>query len=194
MNKTTLFIIAVIVALAQLAASLSMVFTQEDVLANGKTFKFKTRPVDPTDPFRGAYLSLYFEADQFETDTTINIDSGDKAFVTIALDSAGFAAVKSISKEKPHAGDYLSVRVRYANKRTNENTKIIHFEYPFDQYYIEESKAKRVEEDYDRANAGQENQLAYAIIKIKNGNSAIQDLIINGKSATDIMKEFNRGK
>jgi uncharacterized membrane-anchored protein len=193
-NKTILFIIAVIVALIQLAAPLSVVFTQEDVLANGKEFKFKTRPVDPTDPFRGAFLALHFDADRFEGDTTINIKEGDKAFVTIGLDSAGFVAVKSISKEKPDAGDYLSVRVRWADKWQKENRKIIHFDFPFDEYYIEESKAKRVEEDYDRANDEKENQLAYAVIKIKDGDSAIQDLIINGKSATDIMKELNKGK
>jgi uncharacterized membrane-anchored protein len=193
MNKTILFIIALIVALAQLAAPLSVVFKQEDVLANGKTYKFKTRPVDPTDPFRGAYLSLSFEADKFQGDSSINIKMGDKAFATIENDSAGFAAVKGISLEEPNAGDYLSVRVRWADQRKKENVKIIHFDYPFDQYYIEESKAKKAEEDYDAAN-DDKNQLAYAVIRIKEGNSAIQDLIINGKSAKDIVKEFNRSK
>ena len=56
MKTLYIFILFIIVVCAQLFVPSQMIFQQEDVLKTGTAFKFKTQPVDPSDPFKGKYI------------------------------------------------------------------------------------------------------------------------------------------
>jgi uncharacterized membrane-anchored protein len=191
-----LFVIGMV--LAQWAVPASVIMEQEDVLANGTAYKFKTRPLDPTDPFRGSYMNLSFEANNYKTDTLAVFETGEKVFVSLDTDSAGFATIKTVAHKKPtEPGDFLTARVSYSSRigkisrqhsaSPNEDKQQVFIDYPFEKYYVEESKASDAEKSYWDANAANK-QVAYAIIKVKDGDSAIEDLIINGKPILEIVR------
>ena len=50
------FIIFIVVAIAQLFIPTQMILNQETILKTGKPYRFKTQPVDPSDPFKGKYI------------------------------------------------------------------------------------------------------------------------------------------
>ena len=61
LNKKWTTISFFILVLVQLAVPSFMILTQEEIQTEGKAFRFKTRPVDPYDLFRGKYITLTFE-------------------------------------------------------------------------------------------------------------------------------------
>jgi uncharacterized membrane-anchored protein len=167
-----------------------MVMEQERILAEGKLYKFKTQPIDPTDPFRGSYLVLRFEANQFSIDTVTKFSPQEQIFVSLENDGNGFAKVTGISKEKPVEKDYLIAKVSYSNSYNKDGKQTIWIDYPFEKFYVEESKASKAERIYWKANRDS-SQTAYALIKVRDGRSAIADLIINEKSIHEILKSIN---
>ncbi len=63
-------------------------------------------------------------------------------------------------------------------------------EYPFDRFYLEESKAPEAERAYWEANRDT-TQVAYALVAVKNGHAALKDVMINNKSVIDVVNELN---
>lgn len=57
-------ILLIVLFAIQLAIPGYMIFEQNQILTEGTAYKFKTRPIDPYDPFRGRYVTLAFEANQ----------------------------------------------------------------------------------------------------------------------------------
>ena len=57
LSKKIIFPLFILVALAQLFVPAKMILDREDVLSTGTAFNFKTRPIDPTDPFRASISS-----------------------------------------------------------------------------------------------------------------------------------------
>jgi uncharacterized membrane-anchored protein len=167
-----------------------MIAAQENLHDEGKVFRFKTQPVDPSDPFRGKYITLTFEADTFEKKGEEWI-TGEKIFVVITEDQDGFAAIADVSKKKPDPSvNYVEAVVDYqtSSKLRGGN---VHVNYPFGRFYMEESKAKPAENVYMEANRNDSTQVAYAIVHVKNGNAALSDVIINDRSIVDIIRELN---
>ena len=88
-NKTTYIILFILVVIAQWFVPMQMITEQEDVIATGKTLKFKTAPIDPYDAFRGKYIFLNFENNRvLATAETRKLNFNDEIFVTFK-DSAG---------------------------------------------------------------------------------------------------------
>ena len=113
-NKKILFSLFALMVLAQLLAPSQMIYDQENILANGKLFKFKTQPVDPNDPFRGKYISLSFEQNKIFVKNSTNFHEGETVFVKLKTDTNGFAKITSISKTEPAEDlDYLKLKINY---------------------------------------------------------------------------------
>ncbi|GAA4275872.1 GDYXXLXY domain-containing protein [Aquimarina mytili] len=170
------FIGFVIVALIQIFVPLQMIWQQEDVLSSGEVYKFKTRPIDPTDPFRGKYITLQYEMNSFTMADTTYIQ-GDKIFVYIENDDAGYAKVHSLSKTDLRLDkDYVIAKV------TGNHKDVINFKLPFDRFYMEETKAYDAEKAYRENNRNNTQNDVYALVHIKEGKSVLKDVIINGIS------------
>ncbi|MFT5167986.1 MAG: putative membrane-anchored protein [Saprospiraceae bacterium] len=173
--KKTLFPAFIILALAQLYVPAGMILKQENVLKTGKAFKFKTAPFDPYDPFRGKYIWLSFEANTVEVPVESEWEYDAFVYVTLTTDKEGFAKIASVSEEKPtDSPDF--VQAKSWGKSTADSLLTVN--YLFDRFYMEESKAVEAEQTYVEAQRDS-SMIAYALVKVKNGNAVIENVFID---------------
>jgi uncharacterized membrane-anchored protein len=184
MNSKKIIILAfILVALVQIYVPAKIILDRAIVLSSGKEFKFKTAPIDPSDPFRGKYISLNFDENTIDIQNTGNWTRGETVFVVLETGNNGFAKIRSASKARPlHNQDFLKAKVNYV-----DGSKLS-IEYPFDRFYMEESKAYNAELTYRRV-LPDTSQVAYALVNIKNGESVLKDVLINGISIREIVKQ-----
>jgi len=175
-----------LMCISQWYVPLAMIKDQEEVLSSGKVFRFKTRPVDPSDPFRGKYITLDFEAAAFPDNSSRVWERGQKIFVLLGEDSDGFARIVDLVEDNPDPEvDYVEAEVSFVD---GENVSIT---YPFERFYLEESRASDAEKVYRDANRNDSTQTAHAVVRIKNGKPALEDVMINDRSIVDIVRELN---
>ena len=191
--KNKIFWFFLLLVLVQWYVPGSMVLEQENILKTGKAFKFKTAPIDPADPFRGRYVSLNFEATQFETnldsDWDYEKDNYSKVYVHLGEDSLGFAKITDLSRDRPDSEiDYIKASTGAIYPNEKEGFKRINIDYPFDRFYMDEFKAPAAETIYREAQRDS-NQVAYALVKIKEGNAVIENVMVNDKPIADWVEE-----
>ena len=187
MNSKKLLLTAfILVALVQLYVPAKMIWDRENVIETGIEYKFKTAPIDPSDPFRGKYITL-----NYDENTAIVSDGqdwvlGESIYVSLTTDNLGFAKIKSVSKTKPTDNEsFIKAKVRFSSGNSSNKLTI---DYPFDRYYMEESKAYDAELIY-RQSQQDTNQVTYALVSIKNGDAVLKDVLIDGTSIREIVKE-----
>lgn len=182
-------ILFVVMVIAQWFVPLSMIVGQENVLTDGKIFKFRTAPIDPSDPFRGKYITLQFRESTFPVDTSLHLTPNEVIYVTVDEDTDGFAVIKTVSQEIPvNTEDYVTAKAGFMF-----NDSLLNIRYPFEQFYMEESKASEAERAYWDANRDS-TQIAFALVAVRNGKTALKDVIVNGKSVRDLVDEMNKAK
>ncbi|WP_289046619.1 GDYXXLXY domain-containing protein [uncultured Olleya sp.] len=175
MKTIYLFILFVVLALIQLSVPATMVFNNQSVLNSGTAYKFKTRPIDPTDPFRGKYITLSFDMNKAKTTDTIWENNSD-IYVYLKTDSLGYAAVKTVSPFKINTNDDFVIAQTYGYY---QKSNIIKFMLPFKRFYMEESKAYPAEVAYRKASRQALVNNTYALVYVKNGYSVLEDVFIN---------------
>ena len=186
-RKKLLFTAFILVALVQLYVPAKMILDKENVIETGIEYKFKIAPTDPSDPFRGRYITL-----SYDENTTIVSDGqdwvrGESIYVSLTTDYLGFAKIKSVSKTKPTDNEsFIKAKVRFSSG--NSPNKLLTIDYPFNRYYMEESKAYYAELIY-RQSQQNANQVTYALVSIKNGDAVLKDVLIDGTSIREIVKE-----
>jgi uncharacterized membrane-anchored protein len=183
-TKNILLIAFFIVAIIQLAVPLQMVSHNNDVLETGKLYKFKTQPIDPYDPFRGKYISLYFEEDAISIAHEINVDKGIYAVLTT---KNGFAKVSKITTQEPKNGDYIKLKEARIYKSADLWNVSLNFS--FNRFYMNEYKAAEAEKNFNQAVSNIQNNV-YALVAVKNGEAIVKDVIINNLS----IKEYKPKK
>ena len=189
--KKFLFPIFILVVLAQLYVPFKMILDKEKVLDKGTYFKFITAPVDPTDPFRGKYITLSFKENTVVVSDNSEWVKGETAFALLENDTAGFAKIKSLSKTPPIQEDvpFVKVSIRYVSAQNDdEGTKTVRIKYPFDRYYMEESKAYEAELAY-RDSRRDSTSIAYALVAVDKGEAVLEDVIIDGRPIRKVAKE-----
>ncbi len=185
MKTLHIFIIFIIVALAQLFIPAQMILDQEDVLDTGTVYKFRTQPVDPSDPFRGKYITLSYDINSGESNDTLWTRKQD-AYVYIEKDNSGFAKLYKVSREPLDIdNDYVIAEVNWYNKKTKKLT----FNLPFDRFYMEETKAKPAEDAYRKAQRDSLSNNIYGLVYIKDGKAVLKDVIINDVSIAKYVEE-----
>jgi len=191
MNSKKIIILAfILVTLVQIYVPAKIILDRAIVLRSGKEFKFKTAPIDPSDPFRGKYINLNFNENTVEIQNKENWTNGETVFVLLATDSNGFAKIRSVSKVKPLDNqDFLKAKVDFI---IYDGSKLS-IEYPFERFYMEESKAYDAELTYNRT-LRDTSQLTYALVNIKNGESVLKDVMINGIPIREIVKQEQQNR
>jgi len=173
--------IVMIMILAQWFVPASMVYTQESAIAHGNVYKFKTEPVDPTDPFRGKYITLNFEINAYATNDSL-WDTKDRGYAYFTKDADGFAILDQLTSEKiPSTLDYVVVDIRYRDQNK------VFFSLPFDVYYMEETKAYDAEISHRNAQESNVNT-TFAIVHIKDDVAVLTDVKINNISIKDYVE------
>ena len=187
MNSKKLLLTAfILVALVQLYVPAKMIWDRENVIETGIEYKFKTAPIDPSDPFRGKYITLNYDENTAIVSDGQNWVLGESIYVSLTTDNLGFAKIKSVSKTKPTDNEsFIKAKVRFSSGKSSNKLTI---DYPFDRYYMEESKAYNAELIY-RQSQQDTNQVTYALVSIKNGDAVLKDVLIDGTSIREIVKE-----
>lgn len=177
--KTLRIALFILLALAQLAVPASMIWKRQHTLREGRLWKFRTAPVDPVDAVRGRYLALRFEAEDFSYDGALPF--GETAYVTLKEDADGFAAVDRISREPTKADNVVQVdRFGFYDKKA-------HVSFPFDTFWVSEANAHAAENAF-AAHSHRGTGGAYATVRIRQSDAAIEDLYVAGKPLRDYLR------
>ena len=185
MNKQYLILLLSLLVIAQLGVAGRMVFQQEKIIQKGQQFFFKAAPVDPHDPFRGKYMTLRFEAEQYESTDTTNWQRKEEVYVLLTTDVDGFAKILDLSTSPP--GDdqpYFKATINYSH--TQESLTYVELLFPFNRYYMEESKAPEAEKIYREA-LQQNKENIYAVVFINQGKSVLEDVRIGDNSIKNLV-------
>lgn len=187
MNAKKLILTAfVMVVLAQWYVPAKMIFDRETVLSSGKEYKFRAAPLDPSDPFRGKYITLRFSDTRFPLPPGEEWYPGEDVYVSLTTDREGFARIQSVNKKAPHKGtDYVKAKVHYV---ADDSVKTILVEYPFERFYMEEAKAPRAERVYNESLRDTTKQ-TYAQVSIMGNTAVLKDVLIDGVSIKELAKE-----
>lgn len=183
MRKKVLLILGIVVAL-QLLVPVSMILKHERILRTGEIYRFKTRPIDPADPFQGRYVWLGFENDYIPgtNEKEQTPEYNDRVFVTLSIDADGFCRLKNWSRKKPETGAFLKLTYLGPendwNRPTGKSTyKGLRFGLPFDRFYMEEKKAPRAE---TLVREGTRTTNCWATVRILNGAALIENVYVAG--------------
>lgn len=194
----------VVMAAAQWYVPGSMIFESEKTANEGIEYKFKTAPVDPSDPFRGKYVTLSFLAEEYNPIDTneIHFSSYQSVYVSVVPDNEGFAKIVKLTADPPEDDvDYFAATFQYgqnARLTTFPDTSFmakpyIQLEFPFQTFYVEETKASEIEKQYWEQRMDSTVN-CYAVVRIREGHSTLVDVRMNDRSFTDIIREINESK
>lgn len=187
-GKVVLFGFAIMV-LVQLYLPLKMIWDRESIINYGVECKFRTAPVDPNDPFRGKYITLSYEDNVVDIEPEEEWSSGELIYVTLTTDSDGFTTIGSISKVAPdnltEDQIYLKTKVDYVLYHESNTLRV---EYPFNRFYMSEFKAYDAELVYNESQRDT-TSVTYALVSIKDGEALLKDILIDGVSIGEIVKE-----
>jgi uncharacterized membrane-anchored protein len=192
MNKKNIILPAfILVALVQLFVPAKMILDNENVLKEGTEYKFKTAPIDPSDPFRGKYITLSYSENTVDISSEQDWEVGETIYVLISTDMAGFAKINSVTKDKPSShNNFVKATVSFV---TDDNSNKLTINYPFDRYYMEESKAYDAELTYQQSHQNT-SQVTYALVSIKDGEAVLKDVYIGGTPIREIVKKNQEDK
>ncbi|RZJ70691.1 GDYXXLXY domain-containing protein [Flavobacterium sp.] len=185
------FIALAIAFVAQLFVPAQMIFERESIIDEGTAFKFKTAPIDPSDPFRGKYVYLNFELDEIHRPDSKKWADQTQAYVVLGEDENGFAKAIGLSA----SAEKNSVKARIIANNYDDQIRII---LPFDHFYMDEFKAPAAEKAYTRATIVQalpeSSSVCYAVVSVKDGEAVVTDVMIDGKSIREIASEMLQTK
>ncbi|MDO5979750.1 GDYXXLXY domain-containing protein [Flavivirga spongiicola] len=186
MKTIHIFTIFIIVVLIQLFIPSQMIFNQEQILKKGKVYKFKTQPVDPTDPFKGKYINLNYEIDSYKTNDSL-WQRHEEIYVYLTKDSLGFAKIDTIARTliPNNNNDYIKTKAGWYSNYTNK----LSVEFSFNRYYMEETKAYDAEIAVRNRQRDSLPNNTYALVYVKNGEVVLNDVIIDEISIKDYVEK-----
>jgi uncharacterized membrane-anchored protein len=189
MKRPGTLILALLIAV-QFGAVLTLIRSREHILNAGDAFRFKTRPIDPADPFQGRYVSLGFEDDYIPVPNiqATGLRYREPIYARIESDAEGFARFTAWSRERPKTGAYL--KTRYLGERGHWDADGrrsaslgLHVDMPFNRFYMEEAKAPRAEAAVREATRSTN---CWAVVRILNGKAVVEDVVAKGISLRDL--------
>lgn len=179
-----------LMVIAQWIVPIQMIRSSESVLTEGEVYKFKTQPIDPSDPFRGKYVVLNFDVEQFETDTLQRFEQDQEVYAQLTTDRRGFVKISELFTEQPEVIDNTILKTRVGYAWPVEGKQRVSLRLPFDRFYVEESKAQAAEQAYWEAQRDS-LQVTYALVRVHNGQAIIENVMINDRPILEIVKEMN---
>ena len=175
-----------ILSAIQIYVAAKMIYIHETTLTKGTLYKLRTAPVDPSDPFRGKYITLRFEDNTLTVADVSEWPVGRQAYVTFEVDASGFARVNEIYAQPPSSQeDFLEIKI--GNVIDHHDEQLIFVEFPFDRFYLEESKAAEAERLYQEALVNGDSE-TYALILVKKGHGTLADVMVGDVSVKNLIK------
>lgn len=173
----------------------SIILKNNAILQTGEVAKFKLQPIDPRDPFRGRYVQLSFEENVAPiVGDSVDFDSYPRGFLSFDLDEDGFVVAKALHRGPPEGEHYVAVEFIHKSW-VNESDNEYRYQFPFDRYYLNEKdapRAERIARQSIRRNIAEEGDAgeeSYLVVRILNGEVAIEALYIGGKTVEERLLE-----
>lgn len=172
--------------------------SSQNVLSNGKLYKFKPMAYDPFDPFRGKYLRINYETNGIPT--KFDFDDRDDVYVSIGVDEEGFAFFEEGFKSPPKGKSYLHTTVVRANfsdgmsdelreflddeelaeigiENTDTRQRIsVKIPNNMNKYFINENDALKAERVFAR-----EQENIYIGVRILDGEGRLEDIYVHNQ-------------
>lgn len=120
MRRLVLIALFAATAVAQWVVPGSLIRTSEKILAEGKPYRFRIRPVDPADLFRGRYVAIAVERSTVDLERLPEDEEflrGAVRHALLAVDAAGFAYPTALVREGPSGAGSIRVRVGWVNRQ-----------------------------------------------------------------------------
>jgi uncharacterized membrane-anchored protein len=175
-----------------------IVGSSENILANGKLYKFRMEGRDPFDFLRGNYLTVRLDTRNIPTEKS-DWKAGEEVYLRIAEDEEGFAYFDKALKEPPKKGDYMVSRVvrwwdsrsssrgfSLFGRRSRKEPVTVSAEMPnnLNKYFVNEDHAL----DGEYLLNSNRNR-SYVGVRVKNGNVRLQDIYIGEVKIQDILSD-----
>jgi len=183
MKKQHLMAILIALVVIQISVPASLIVKYEKAKSRGTIVKFRIRPFDPYDAFRGRFLSLDIEGNR-EIPCEEEISRGQKVYGLVKTNSDGFSVIEKVVANRPSEGLFIETTANYSY-----NDKAF-LDLPFARYYINENLARDAEKAY-RAHATFKNSDVYITVSINNGVCVLNELYISGKPVREFLKNPN---
>ena len=184
MKTIHIFSLFVLLALIQLSVPAQMIFKRESILNTGIAYKFKTQPVDPSDPFKGKYIFLNYDVNNIKVENR-DWQRQQNVYISIANDSLGFVKATSASIKQPKNGMFVKARVDWYSVKDNS----LRFTFPFNEFYMEESKAYNAEIAHRNAQRDSLPNNTYALVFVKDGQAVLDNVFINDVPIAKFVEE-----
>lgn len=185
MKKLFMVLLITLIA-AQFALPMYLIQRKEKILREGDVFRFKTRPIDPADPFQGRYVRLAYQDDYipWPKEDSVELDYKARIYVSIETGEDGFSRFTGWSSARPDSGPYLSTRYLGRSHQWDpvirkSQYKGLRINIPFDRYYMDETKAPRAEV---LARDATRSTNCWAEVRILEGKAVIEDVYAEGQS------------
>ena len=169
-------------AALHLGVPASMIWSKERVLSEGEVFKFRTAPVDPYDAFRGRYVALAFQEHSAPLRSGQSFERGQEVYAIVEKAEDGFARFTRVETQAPAQGDYVRVRVTHVYPKHD-----VSFDLPFDRFYMNERLAPGAEKAYAELSRDEKSE-ACALVRVKDGQAAIEQVFVSGIPLADFAK------
>ncbi|MGJ7918999.1 GDYXXLXY domain-containing protein [Neobacillus sp. LXY-4] len=149
---------------------------------NGEEILLQTIPVDPSDPFRGDYVSLRFEVEEVPLNLVDQeiLDKRDtmynaQVYVSLGKEGSVYSPTK-VSLHKPSKGIFLKGNLQYFDKSWNpvsqkEAVEVAFINYSIDKYFVEDNTGLEWEQASTRGDI-------VAKVKVFNGYAYLTDIMM----------------
>ncbi|MBV7433561.1 GDYXXLXY domain-containing protein [Cardiobacteriaceae bacterium TAE3-ERU3] len=170
-HHTIFWVVMLLLCMAQVGYVLNTIVQAELTLSEGSTYRFKTQPVDPYDPFRGRYVWLNFalEDELFMSDgkTCAEWRLAPALYGVLSRDAEGIASITELTMEQPKSTDAL----RLAGIKCGQDG--IYINLPFHRFYANELLAPELE-----AQAREHSDNSYLVVRIRGDYAVPENLEI----------------
>jgi len=175
-------------ATAALLAPLGMIVRYETVLRLGTPFRFRARFVDPADPFRGRYVQLHFNLTAPLPKAWPYV-SRQTVYARLGQDEQGFAVIEELSRTPwPPSISWVEAQLWGFSDYSN---RVVHVQVPFSQFYMNEWKAPRAENEYRQLS--QKTSNIWCEVQVWRGKGVIKDLFFEGRPVREYLEDLSKG-
>jgi uncharacterized membrane-anchored protein len=154
---------------------IGMSFTPVYTLLQGEEIILQTVPVDPTDLFRGDYVTLRYEAEEVprqlvEKEVVTEIENGEYDLTVYVLmdEEDGIHFPVKVTLNKPKEGIFLKGKLNYLGTN-NDQEEVAYIEYSLDKYFLENNTGL----EWEKASAKGE---ILARVKVNKGYAYLVDI------------------
>ena len=178
-KKYYLWAVLIVAIAAQLYFPIHSIVENNDILETGAEYKINiVRPLDPTDPFRGRYVSIFVSI-TIPNELKDEIPDSGPYYIRLITGEDGFAELSEVSIT-PLEGEGV-LKLDNPSQSWLEWGNMIQL--PFDRYYMREEIAPKAENAYRRQDS------VYVKLKVKNRKGIIAGLYVDDMRIEDYARQ-----